>query len=57
MVADFQNGNVSEPRMLFRMPDRVMSIEEIGDEYLMQLQNDNDASPPIRIITGWRPPA
>jgi hypothetical protein len=49
------SGPAGEPRLVFAMAERIMSIQVVGDRYLLQLQNEADASPPIRIIAGWRP--
>jgi hypothetical protein len=57
-AADFQtDGSIGEPRMLFDVGDRILAYHDFGDRYLMLLLNDADASPPMHIMTGWRPPA
>ena len=57
MVADFHDGVVSEPRVLFEVTDRIATYEPVGDRFLMVLINDIDASPPARVIVNWHPPA
>jgi hypothetical protein len=58
-AADFQpaDGSFGEPRPLFELPDRILGFQDFGNRFLMLLQNDQDSSPPVHIITGWQPPA
>jgi hypothetical protein len=60
MAAEFHpDGSVGEPAVRFELDQRIQSFCEMpsGDRFLMVLQNDADASPPLQVITGWRPPA
>ncbi len=58
MVADFgPNGSTTEARLLFELDDQIYGFLPVGDRFLMILQNEAEASPPVRVITGWQPPA
>ena len=60
MAANFHpDGTVDEPALAFELDERIQTFRQMpsADRFLMVLQNDTDASPPVRIITGWRPPA
>ena len=57
MAADFHDGSVGEPKVLFQLSDRVAGYEPVGDRFLMVLVNDLEASPPARVIVNWKPPA
>jgi Tol biopolymer transport system component len=59
MSAEFHpDGTVAEPAVKFELDQRIQSFREMpaGDRFLMVLQNDTEASPPLQVITGWRPP-
>lgn len=57
MAADFHDGAVSEPKVLFEVADSIAAYEPVGDRFLMVLFSAMDASPPARVIVNWRPPA
>ena len=60
MAAEFRvDGSVSDPILVFELDERIQAFRQMpqNDRFLMVLQNDTAASPPVRIITGWRPPA
>jgi Tol biopolymer transport system component len=59
MAADFRaDGSVSEPRVALTTDETIQTFEQTADgRFLMLLQNDAEGSPPVRIITGWTPPA
>jgi Tol biopolymer transport system component len=60
MAANFHpDGTVDEPVVAFELDERIQAFQQMptADRFVMVLQNDAEASPPVRIITGWRPPA
>lgn len=60
MAAEFRvDGSASDPVVLFELDERIQAFRQVpqNDRFLMVLQDDTAASPPVRIITGWRPPA
>ena len=58
MAADFQNGVVREAVILFQLDESIQQFEPMPDNrFLMLLYKDADASPPVRVITNWQPPA
>ena len=55
-AADWSDGNVGEPKLLFELSDRIQLYEAVGDRFLMVLLSEADAAPPSRVIVNWRPP-
>jgi Tol biopolymer transport system component len=59
MVADFHaDGSTSEPAMAFELRDQIAAFQPMpaGDRFLMLLQSETEAAPPVRVIVGWQPP-
>ena len=59
MYADLHpDGSTGDPAMAFELRDQISWSRQMpsGDRFLMSLQNEVDAAPPVRVIVGWRPP-
>jgi len=58
MSADFHDGKAGGAAALFQLDETISQFEPMRDgRFLMLLYNDTEASPPVRIITNWQPPA
>jgi Tol biopolymer transport system component len=59
MAADFHaDGKVTEPVALFQLDETIQDFQPMPDgRFLMLLYKDADASPLVRIIANWQPPA
>jgi len=58
MAADFHaDGSTNEPAMLFELRDQISAFQPMrsGNRFLMLVQNEIEAAPPVRVITGWAP--
>jgi len=60
MAADFHaDGSTNEPVVLFELRDQIGAFQPMpsGNRFLMLVQNEIEAAPPARVITGWKAPA
>jgi len=60
MAADFHDdGSTNEPAMLFELRDQIGAFQPMrsGNRFLILAQNEIEAAPPVRVITGWKAPS
>ena len=60
MTADFHDdGSTNEPAMLFELRDQIGAFQPMrsGNRFLILAQNEIEAAPPVRVITGWKAPS
>ena len=59
MTAEFHaDGSTAEPVVAFELQDQIDAFLPMpsGDRFMLLLQSVLEASPPARVIVGWRPP-
>ena len=59
MAADVTNGVPADPRPMFEIAETIenFAVSRDGKRLLLLTAPDEDISPPLNVITGWRPPS